>query len=216
MKLREIRARARRRLDDNTAHDRLWQDAELDEWINEAEAEACIRAKLIYDTETLAIQDGTSAYMLKARVIDVLSAYLTDADGIKRPLAVKGRQDAQDEFCWPDIPTQRPTAIVPEEDRVELFGTPDAAYTATLGIYREPKNPMVADDDEPEIHARHHAYLVDWVEYRAYSIMDTETFDIGRSERGEANFTRRFGVRRDANVMRKHRDKTVNKTRSAW
>ena len=63
---------------------------------------------------------------------------------------------------------------------------------------------MYAESSEPEIKKRHHDGLVDWMVRQAMQVKDIDASDLSLAPDAEAKFIARFGIRRDANVMRKH------------
>ena len=75
MTLAELIAALRTDADDLVANPYLWSDAELTRWANEAEQEAALRAKLLFDASTtavcqIAVLAGTTSYALHAKVQD--------------------------------------------------------------------------------------------------------------------------------------------------
>lgn len=189
MTLGELREAFRLQVDD-AASPYLWSDAEFKLWLNEAEQEACIRAKLLRDTsQTVATVVGQKEYTLDAGVIDVQSITIDD-----EPFA-----------DWDLFET---TLILDE--------APTEAQTLELVVFRLPSTQIVNDTDSPEIAAKHHLRLLDWVRFRAYLKKDAETFDANASAQAEAIFERSFGRRQDANVQRKQRRKSDRVTRSSF
>ncbi len=217
MTLAQLIAGARIRLRD-TVEPYLFDDPFITSALNEAEREACIRAKLLADESTAEVceidvteADG-AVYALHASVIEVRTAYLTDAYGINYPLRVIDREQRDREYPeWFDADTGRPVILMPDEKQVTLFPALNDDFTLSMSVYRLPLADMADDADEPEIHAIHQDGLYDWVEHRAYAIPDTDTYDRDRSESALIAFIRRFGQRPDANVHRKQRQ---HKTRT--
>src|SRR5690606_21329052 len=87
----------------------------------------------------------------------------------------------------------------------------EAGGQLLLEVDRYPLTPMrlATDNDEgnltPEIAPRHHDGLVHWALFVAYSTRDMEGAAPQRAAQHEAEFIKRFGIREDANVMRKKR-----------
>lgn len=194
MNLVAIRSEARFRLKDE-AKPYFWSDEWLDKAINEAEREACIRARLIEDASgalsSIDITAGETRYTLDERILDVLSCELES-----RPGSAFER--------W----------TLTDSDLV-LADAPTADDVLLMTIIRLPMNDMEADDDKPEIRQHHHIRLIEWVLYRAYSIPDTDGFDSIGSDKALATFEQSFGARPTANVQRKHREKTGRVVRMA-
>ena len=84
MKLKAIRQEARFRLDDEV-RPYFWKDEWLDAAINEAEREACIRARLIEDNSSnvtsLDIVTTEKRYELSPLIIDVLAIEMASRPG---------------------------------------------------------------------------------------------------------------------------------------
>ena len=194
MNLAALRAECRTRLGDE-ANPPLWADKWLDERLNEAEREACIRARLIEDSSSVAssldLTTTEKRYPLHESVLDVLCCELESNPGAP----VGGWTITEAEIVFADLP---------KKDDVLL-----------MTVIRMPLNPMTGNKDEPEIRAHHHARLVSWVLHCAYLVQDTEAFDPQAAQRHEAEFEHYFGERPTANVQRKHRAKTGHVTRMA-
>jgi hypothetical protein len=189
MNLAAIRKESRFRLKDEAKQGKFWSDEWLDGVINEAEQEACIRARLIEDSSSeassLEITTDEKRYTLHTSVIDVLSCELASRPG--HPIA--GWTLTETELVFDEFPT--------------------ADDTLLMTVIRLPLKSMVKDSDSPEIRPHHHLRLIDWVEFRAYGIHDADGFDPQGSANGYARFEASFGVRPTANVQRKHRRKTA-------
>lgn len=187
MNLAAIRVESRLRLKDD-AKPYLWSDEWLDQAANEAEREACIRARLIEDVSSVAssIDLTTDAlrYALHPSVLDVLAAELASNPGA----TIAGWTLTESEMVFAEFPK--------------------AADVLLMTVIRLPLKEMSCDDDTPEIRSHHHLRLLDWIEHRAFAVKDADTFAPGESANALARFEQSFGQRPDANVQRKHREKT--------
>jgi len=199
----------------------LWSDADLKRWANEAEQEACLRAKLLFDASTtavcqIAIVAATTGYALHAKVHDVEHARIIDSAGLVTKLKLIDRIEL--ERTRPDwrYETRAPLALIRYDGRIEVDCIPDAAYTLRLEVHRLPLVDMATDSDTPEIAAIHHRQLVNWMLHRAYAKPDSETRDPGKSSQAEAAFTRIFGVRPDADLRRAQQANRPQVNKAVW
>jgi len=187
MYLSAIRTEARVRLKD-MVKPYFWSDEWLDQAANEAEREACIRARLIEDSSSIAssidLTTDELRYELHTSVLDVLAAQLASNPGV----FVTGWTLTENELVFTELPK--------------------AADVLLLTVIRLPLNEMCNDSDTPEIRGHHHIRLIDWIEHRAYAIKDADAFSPGESANALARFEQSFGRRPDANVQRKQREKT--------
>jgi hypothetical protein len=198
----------------------LWADDDVRRWFNEAEREAAERARLLQDKLTPAVTQiplviDQRTYLLHPSIFDVESVGLTQDTGKFGDLCLTTEQEL--DYYASRHPNVRgwareyyvygePKGNGQAGMRIVLDRAPNLADgMLTLNVYRYPLREMEDSDDEPEIARRHHDGLVDWVLYRAYSERDIEASAPNRAANHLAAFTDRFGVRRDANVMRKHR-----------
>lgn len=205
MTLEDLIARFRLNTDD-AAQPYLSSDDEIVAWLNEAEGEACLRAKLLHEADDPAyckipVKAGQRRYQLHPGVLEIEFAYLVVSATETRELGRITRQEATRlEPAWRDL-TDTPTAIVAYDDsRLELNRTPAADATIRIECYRLPLRPLKMDTPtaEPEIHRAHHLYLLDWVEVCCYRRPDSQVFDQNRATAAETRFTKQFGVRPDA------------------
>lgn len=190
MTLDELRALCRSLADDTVAP-YLWSDAEWDQFLNEAEREACIRARLIEDDSTAAvtrvvITTARRRYPLHPSIIDVLCIEADSQPG--RPITAAWEADGA-ELVFADLPL--------------------AADTLTLTVKRLPLKEMNSDEKSPEIQAHHHFRLIDWALRCAYLKQDAETLDEAKAAKYEAMFVQSFGFRPSASVLRKQRRRSA-------
>lgn len=218
MKLAEIIAEARIRASDQ-APPYLVDDSTWAGWAADAEAEAAMRASLLYDDTApfcqLTLVDGQDAYPLDARIWRVDTVWLQCAGSTReRGLALTGidRLRPGDE-C--DTFTSRPLRAAHQGGMLRVWPKPTTNTLGTLNlrVYRLPLKRMAdPDNDSPEIDPIQHIGLVDWMVYRACSQKDGELYDATHAEQALADFEARFGDRPSADVMRKHNERRQNTT----
>lgn len=185
----------------------LWGDDDVTSWINEAVDQAAIRRRLIFDDSTpavcsIALTVGQLVYPLHKSVIEIESLRYISGD-CNTPMYVCTRQWLDENVCdWRSLSGVPLRYAVHDDKNLRVAGDFAAGDTLALECHRLPLVSMIADTDEPEIHAVHHPHLIDWVLYRAYSVHDADAFDARRAAQGEADFTRYFGPLPDADMRR--------------
>jgi hypothetical protein len=75
-----------------------------------------------------------------------------------------------------------------EEDKLRLVRIPTAADTLLLVIDRRPLCDVGESSLKFEISSKHVLHLYDWVKHLAYKQEDSESFDRGKSDKGERAF----------------------------
>lgn len=198
----------------------FWTDGEIVAYLNEAVQEACERAKLIEDRSmSIALLPGQDTYDLHPSVFE-----------IKR-LSLRGRSldETSVEELDCDAPgwegrTGQPRWFIFEQasgvqpPKVRLVPTPAMAGEVGLTVYRgalqalSTSLPMA----KPEIPARFHERLMDWLMHRAHLKQDAEVFDTSKAATSLALFVQSFGERPDANVQRKQRDRRPPVVQCNW
>jgi hypothetical protein len=221
MTLAELIASFRTDADDLVANPYLWTDVELTRWANEAEQEAALRAKLLFDAATTAVCQinivaGTTSYPLHAKVHDVEHARTIDSGGKVTKLTITDRIEL--ERVRPDwrYETRAPRALIRYDGRIEVDCIPDADYTLRMEVHRLPLVDLVANGDIPEIAPIHHRHLVKWMLHRAYERPDSETRDPDKSARAEKEFTKVFGRRPDADLRRAQQANRPHFNKAVW
>lgn len=193
----------------------LVETQDVVDWLNEAEAEAAIRKRLIRDDTTAEVCEidltvGTRKYALHPSVYEIINIRLLPGNGDEtRDFTLRSREwlDANQPSWRTWHTTQRiPARIAIQDDTtITLAGFVELDDKLLIECYRTPLVPMEADDSEPEIHGMHHLKLVQWALHRAFSVPDNDLFDPQKSERAEQEFTKYFGLRPDADARRKTR-----------
>ena len=188
--------------------------AEVTAWINEAEEEAAIRARLLHESvnpdicliEITAghVTAGTRIFPLHSAVFHITRAVFTPTDSTTEyELQITDRV-VQDRVHpgWRSK-SEIPAQVFQNDTTLELGCRPISAGFISIECYR---TPLVKIEDSttetPEINRVHHRFLIHWVLHRAYSRPDSQIYDPKRSELEEARFTQQFGIRPDAGNRR--------------
>lgn len=195
----------------------FWSDDEIVRYIAEAVDEACERARLIEDKTTaevcqIDIEAGTADYAMHPSVIAIKRAKLGDDALIETSEEAMDQSDPR----W-ETREGLPTRFIQTETSIRLVPTPDEDGTVQMTVFRRPVDPVGIDTDLSDVlPERYHLRLMPWAYRCAYRKTDSETFNEKFAESREIEFTRMFGVRLDANVQRKHRDKRPPVVRMIW
>lgn len=190
---------------------------------SEAEKEACLRARLIWDEGLIgstflnvALDAGKDSYALDTHIdrIDRVTFVPTGQGLERRALELTGADAIADRRRCRNA-AGRPEMVAQQGQTLQVWPVPSADYPGTLRIscYRFPLFPMEDGSDEPEIPEEHHEGLVDWALYRAWSSKDSENDDPARAMAALAAFEERFGRRPSADVLRRHRERRRVTTR---
>lgn len=174
-----------------------WSDAELTRFLNDAQDEACRRARLLKDSSTaeicsIAVTAGTALYPLDPRIIFVRRAKLALRS---KPLGFASYLDLDEQSPGWEDRTGTPEAVITdfETGKLRLYRSPIVNDTLNLLAVRTALEPMARNGDEPEIAPRFHYSLIEWAAYRAFSKQDADTLDPKKAERALAEFEREFG-----------------------
>lgn len=190
----------------------LWSAENITDWLNDAQAQACIRGRLIREDSLVSVcQISLNSleyrYRLHPSVYELINVRLIPVSGDKpRFLRLVSREWLDAEYPdWRD--SQEPAAFVIQDDtRIRVVGVFETGDLIRMECYRLPMVAMVNDDDTPEIHRSHHEHLIQWALHKAFSIPDTESVDPTRSALAEAAFTRYFGILPDSDMRRSTRE----------
>lgn len=199
MTLAELILSAKNLSDDQPGRvDSLWSDSEWTEYANEAERQACIRANLLIDSASaitsIPIVAGLSIYSVDPKILTIRRAKLS---GGTEPLVKTSRKVL--DVTYPDWENESGTVrswFPDDTNKIGLYRKPIAPGTLNLMVSRLPLADMLeADKDSvsPEINSQYHIGLVQWMLHKAYSKQDSETLDIGKSEKHLKLFTEQFG-----------------------
>jgi hypothetical protein len=203
MTLADLLARCRSESKDETAP-YLWSDPEWTAWLNEAETEVCIRARLIEDEAIVGtITAGDSYVDLPETAFSVSRAAIVGGSSRLR-LIERHNLDLCGSGRWEDE-TGTPDRAYRTGNKLRLVPTPVEDGSISISAFCTPSYPMVSDSDVPEIASRLHHHLVDWALRNAYRKPDVDAFDPAAADRHEAEFARVFGPRPDEVELRRTR-----------
>lgn len=204
---------------DDAARPYLWSDDEVTGWLNEAEEEAAIRGKLLFENTRPEIchiaisESGGNTYKISELIHEITYASITDSNGEVQELGIKDRFELS--RIKPDWRTtkEKPRFIIHHDKAIEIGCIVDGDYLIKLEVNRLPLRCMSAETDTPEINRIHHRHLVNWALHCAYEKPDSETFNPVKSQSAEAKFVEYFGerpnasLRKDENANRPHVNK---------
>jgi hypothetical protein len=181
-------------------------------FLNEAEAVAAIRARLLFDdTQTITVTAGTSRYDFGG-LFEITNAVAYRKTGEPSTYATTGgihliakSRDWMDRN-YPDWREDRrpPCFYIRDDVSITLPCIVDRDYIIRLEGYRTPKKLMNDSNDRPEINALHHRFLVHWSLHRAYAKPDSEIFNPDKSAKALKEFEDYFGYR--PTVNERHRE----------
>ena len=222
MNLEQLIGQFRIDADDTVTNPPLWADEWIAAWLTEAQAEAAIRGRLLYeaanpDVCTVAVTAGAATYPLHKSLYE-LGHLRFKATGATRsePLHLIAREEL--DRLRPDWRDEQgpPEYAIQDDTRITLVPRPTADGTLHLEGYRVPLKALENDTDKPELNESHHRHLVHWALHRAFSKPDSETIDPTRAATAEAAFTRYFGPSPDADLRRSTRHDEVQTNKAFW
>lgn len=174
-------------------------DADWTKYLNEAEEESCIRARLIEEVVDVALVAGDDTITVPARAFSIHSAAIAG-----RSLDLYTLRDLNDLLPdgWDDDEGEV-VACARHGNLLRLYRIPVASGDVRLTAFCTPENPMVNGSDVPTIHSRYHVKLVDWALRCAYSKQNNDLYDKDLADRHEGRFERTFGPRPNEVEMRR-------------
>lgn len=185
-------------LDNDTIAPYRWSDAQLTQWANEAIQEACARASLLTETNTIVVITGTSDYPIDRKARQILFAknslqnyplkQITDAE-----LIVRHSRN------W-RIRKGTPTHYLRIGHTITLYPIPVADDTLTIQTVNNFVIGTPVTDLSELIDERYHVDLMHWIAHKAYisDRRDPDLHDPERSAEHNALFEAAFGFKHSA------------------
>lgn len=184
---------------DDTVVPYLWSDQEVIAYAVDAENEACRRARLLIDSSTAAICQhaigiADTSITLDPRIIFVKRAIVA---GQTKPLSRLNMRDLDENYPGWESHTGRIEGMVTdwETGKLRLYRVPTAIATINMTVVRLPLIEMNDFEDTPEVNARAHEGLINWMAYRAFMKPDKETYDGQRASVALGRFESEFGTK---------------------
>jgi hypothetical protein len=185
----------------------------------EAEAEACVRGRLLHesDNESVCLIDvaaGVSAYPLHPALYEIDHiAFLEEGAATRKPVRLSSTEELDRTVIdWRDKTGPVDYAIQSDKS-IRLALRPEKSGRLILEGYRLP---VSENKPGPEIHSVHHLRLIDWVLHLAFLLPDSETIDLSRAAGAEARFTAYFGARPDSDLRRITREDVAHGNKAYW
>lgn len=174
-------------------------DADWTTYLNEAEEESCIRARLIEEVVDVAFAAGDDTIPVPERAFSIQSAAIAGS-----ALNLYTLRDLNDILPdgWDDDEGEV-VACARYGNLLRLYRTPVASGTVRLTAFCTPEIPMADGSDAPTIPSRYHIKLVDWALRCAYSKQDNDLYDKDLADKHEGRFERTFGPRPNEVEMRR-------------
>ena len=221
MNLEQLTAQFRVDADDLT-EPHFWDAEWIATWLTEAQAEATIRKRLLYEASNpavcqIAVLADTATHDLHKSLFELVHLrFQATGATTSSVLTIKAREELDRiRPGWRDE-TGTPRHAIQDDTRITLVPRPEVAGTLHVEGYRVPLKALENDTDKPEIHEAHHRHLVHWALHRAFSKPDSETIDPTRAATAEAAFTRYFGPSPDADLRRSTRHDEVQTNKAFW
>lgn len=186
----------------------LWSDEVVMDWLNDAQAQACVRGRLLREDANpavcqVALTPGQHTYALHPSVYELIHLHVMGTGTEPpRPMELRSREwlDANvPQWRFMDEPSPW---LIQDDTRVRVVGAIKAGDVLHLECQRLPLKQLANDMDKPEIHSAHHEHLIDWALHKAFSVPDAETIDPQRAEGAEKAFTAYFGPLPDSDMRR--------------
>lgn len=201
----------------------LASDLAVTAWLNEAEHEAAIRARLISEISNtdvcqIAVTAPTTVYALHPAILDITrAAFIPTGSTTEYVVDIVDRVDQDRNRPGWRTATDIPQQAIQTDTQIQLGCIPSSDGVLTLEVNRLPLlNIEDALNESPSIGAIHHRHLVQWALHKHYARPDADTHDPGRSDRALAEFTRVFGLRPDADYRRATQVNRQNHNKAIW
>ena len=198
----------------DTKAPQFWKDADITDWLNDAQVQACVRGRLLLEDANPAmcvidIEADRHTYPLHRNLYELVRLdYKAAGESCSTPIKMVSREWLDDKQPqWRDVHRATRYAIQGETS-IRLVSTPLTAGVLTIEAYRLPRKAMLSEYDTPEIHQASHEHLIQWALHKAFSVPDSEAFDPQRSGLAERAFTAYFGLLPDSDMRRMTREDT--------
>lgn len=174
------------------------------EYLNDAQEEACIRSRLIFDNFSsfckIKTKNNVKKYNINERIYVVLNAFVNDGNE-DVPLKITERLEMDRISSTWRTETGKPLYLIQYDNHIELSPVPDDQFNIKIECYLTPLE-LTNKSDSPEINKTNHRKLLHWVKHRYYDLQDNDIVEVRKSNSELIMFEKTFGVRPSANNMR--------------
>jgi hypothetical protein len=212
------------------ANDKLWSNATLVRYINEAHKRFARKSFVIRDATTpevvnVTLVEGTDTYTLHDSIMSVISAKISgrQVDLVRVGHSVLGSYRNPSTMMWDnsylELQPGSPLAYSTDEQissddegatssvSLRIFPVPDATAAGTLiklRVVRKPLDELTLSNlgAIPEIPSDHHIEMLDWAAYLALRIADVDAGNPARAEMYRQSFEKHVDEAKNL-VMRK-------------
>lgn len=199
MLVSELLQQFRNQTNDKVGPDYLCSDKEFISYLNEAEREACARARLSIDSSTdeickIQVTAGVQKYRLDDRIITIDRVRTSDHNSQIMPITMKevDRTDPN----WETRTGRVDRYVVGADSRMlVLYKIPVKDQVIRMTVVREPIEEMTQLSDSPEIINRYHLPLLYWCYFKFYSKLDVEQNNEDYAKKYLAMFEQEFGAK---------------------
>lgn len=190
-------------------------DASVIDWLNDAVSEACIRGRLLHESQDadvcgITVLTNQSHYTLHESLYELTSVVFNPFGERAVDLKLCSEEYLDRYYCdnWRTM-SDMPKFAIQSDTGIRLVPSPVAAGNIRVEGYRVPLTELQLLTDTPsDLHKSHHVHLIEWVLHKAFSIPDTEFFDPNRAQQAYLNFEQYFGMRPDSDLRRQTREDT--------
>ncbi len=177
-----------------------WARSLIEDYINEAEYEACERLNIIFDSSSsicsINTNPATKSYLIDSKVVGIKSISFTDSALNDYEVNYREKHEfAKVNPSFKALPFTENKSVFIDNYTLETAGVPTSG-TLHLEVYRTPlANASVSG--RFEIPDKYHASLLDWAKYKAFSNPDTDIYDEAKAAVFLARFEGSFGKKRE-------------------
>ena len=151
-------------------------DASVIDWLNDAVNEACIRGRLLHESQNndvckIAVLTGSSRYQLHESLYELSRVWFEPNNGSCGTFLALMSPESLDRTYYENWKALSgfPRFIVQDDTGIRLVPIPDVDGELQLEGYRVPLSAMENDADKPEINQIHHVHLIQWVLHKTLS-----------------------------------------------
>ncbi len=197
MNFSDIETSVRNTLDDNSTTDKLWSQDELLEYARDGESEICERIDAIVDNTSaftdIAVNTSTGTYGLASTIVSVKSVKMSLGS---EPLMETSEEVLDKSVSGWRVATGTPRSYIKTPtNNIILYPIATVVDTVNMTVSRFP-NTLMSVNGSPEIDARYHAGLLEWILHRAYMKNDSETLNVGKAKDHKKKFEEFFGPKK--------------------